>query len=232
MMVGAGIFNIPQNMAAGAGLGAVVVSWVITAVGMLLLVGTFKSLADTSHSTACIYEYARKGFGSYVGFNVAWGYWLCTAFANVAYAVMLNDTFGAFFPSLLRHGWSTVAFGGALIWVMYFIVARGLRTAKRMNNFLTVLKIVSILLIIVLMALMWHSGIFCSDVWGRMGDIGSIGTQIKSTMLVTLWCFIGIEGAVMMSGRARNKKMWAKPVSPVSLPHGCFTCWYRCCASE
>lgn len=101
-----------------------------------------------------------------------------------------------------------------------------------MNNFLTVLKIVSILLIIVLMALMWHSGIFCSDVWGRMGDIGSIGTQIKSTMLVTLWCFIGIEGAVMMSGRARNKKMWAKPVSPVSLPHGCFTCWYRCCASE
>lgn len=206
MMVGAGIFNIPQNMAAGAGLGAVVVSWVITAAGMLLPVGTFKSLADTSHSTACIYEYARKGFGSYVGFNVAWGYWLCTAFANVAYAVMLNDTFGAFFPSLLRHGWSTVAFGGALIWVMYFIVARGLRTAKRMNNFLTVLKIVSILLIIVLMALMWHSGIFYSDVWGRMGDIGSIGTQIKSTMLVTLWCFIGIEGAVMMSGRARNKK--------------------------
>lgn len=206
MMVGAGIFNIPQNMAAGAGLGAVMISWVITAAGMLLLVGTFKSLADASYATAGIYEYARKGFGSYVGFNVAWGYWLCTAFANVAYAVMLNDTFGAFFPPLLRHGWTTVVFGGALIWIMYFIVACGLRIAKRMNNFLTVLKIVAILLIIGLMAIMWRSGVFCNDVWAQLCGIGSVGTQIKSTMLVTLWCFIGIEGAVMMSGRARNKK--------------------------
>lgn len=101
MMVGAGIFNIPQNMASGAGLGAVVVSWVITAVGMLLLVGTFKCLAGGSGS-AVIYEYSRRGFGNYVGFNMAWGYWLCTAFANVAYAVMLNDTFGAFFPGCLN----------------------------------------------------------------------------------------------------------------------------------
>ena len=36
MMVGSGIFNIPQNMAAGAGLGAVMIGWAITATGMLL----------------------------------------------------------------------------------------------------------------------------------------------------------------------------------------------------
>lgn len=205
MMVGAGIFNIPQNMASGAGLGAVVVSWVITAVGMLLLVGTFKCLAGGSGS-AVIYEYSRRGFGNYVGFNMAWGYWLCTAFANVAYAVMLNDTFGAFFPGLLEHGWGTMVFGGVLIWVMFLIVASGLRTAKRMNNFLTMLKVVAILLIVVLMWVMWRSDVFAADVWGRMCDVGGVGAQIKSTMLVTLWCFIGIEGAVMMSGRARRSK--------------------------
>lgn len=205
MMVGAGIFNIPQNMAQGAGVGAVVVSWLVTAVGMLLLVLTFRGLSRGCGSTVCVYEYARRGFGSYVGFNVAWGYWLCTAFANVAYAVMLNDAFGAFFPGLLTHGWSTVLFGGVLIWVMYMVVARGLRTAKRMNNFLTVLKVVSILLIIVLLGVMWRSGVFMEDVWGCIGDVGGIGAQVKSTMMVTLWCFIGIEGAVMMSGRARRR---------------------------
>ena len=32
-------------------------------------------------------------------------------------------------------------------------------------------------------------------------------SQVKSTMLVTVWVFIGIEGAVVFSGRAKNKKM-------------------------
>ena len=31
-------------------------------------------------------------------------------------------------------------------------------------------------------------------------------SQVKSTMLVTVWVFIGIEGAVVFSGRAKNKK--------------------------
>ena len=75
MMVGAGIYNIPQNMAAGASAGAVLVSWLITAVGMLLLVATFKTLADRRPDLkAGIYQYARAGWGDYAGFNVAWGY--------------------------------------------------------------------------------------------------------------------------------------------------------------
>ncbi|MDE6166046.1 MAG: amino acid permease, partial [Muribaculaceae bacterium] len=126
MMVGAGIFNIPQNMAAGAGPGAVMVAWGITAAGMLLLVATFKSLADSHPSLdAGIYQYAAEGYGSFSGFLTAWGYWLCTCFANVAYAVMLNDTVGAFFPRLLDHGWPTVAFGSVLIWGICLVVMAG-----------------------------------------------------------------------------------------------------------
>ncbi|PVF10847.1 arginine:ornithine antiporter, partial [Yersinia pestis] len=30
--------------------------------------------------------------------------------------------------------------------------------------------------------------------------------QVKDTMLITLWVFIGVEGAVVVSARARNKK--------------------------
>lgn len=29
--------------------------------------------------------------------------------------------------------------------------------------------------------------------------------QVKSTMLVTLWVFIGVEGAVVLSSRAKNR---------------------------
>lgn len=202
MMVGAGIFNIPQNMAASAGAGAVLLSWGITAAGMLLLVYTFKSLADRRPDlNAGIYQYAADGFGAYAGFNMAWGYWLCTAFANVAYAVMLNDTVGAFFPSLLTHGWETVIFGTVLIWIYYFIVASGMKTAKLLTILLSVVKVASISLIILLLALNFKFETFRLF---DLTDTDGLVSQVRGTMLVTLWCFIGIEGASIMAGRAKR----------------------------
>lgn len=206
MVVGAGIFNLPQNMAAGAALGPVIISWAITALGMLLLVGTFKTLADRRPDLdAGIYQYAQAGWGNYAGFNMAWGYWLCTCFANIAYAVMLNDALGAFFPDMLGNGKSQVIFGSCLIWLMFFVVANGMRTAKNVNNFLAFLKMAVIVSIIILMCLNIKMGMFSIDFWGAP-SVGDISSQVKSTMLVTLWCFIGIEGAVMMSARARDKR--------------------------
>lgn len=205
MVVGSGIYNIPQNMAAGAGLGAVSLSWIITAVGMLLLVATFKTLADRRPDlSAGIYQYAQAGYGNYMGFNMAWGYWLCTCFANIAYAVMLCESFGAFFPVMLGNGVATVLFGSSLIWMMFFIVSKGMRTAKYINAVLSVMKVAVIIVIIGLIAINVDLGMLTSDFWGRAVDTGGLTGQIKSTMLVTLWCFIGIEGAVMMSAHARR----------------------------
>lgn len=206
MMVGSGIFNIPQNMAVGAGLGPVLIGCGITAVGMLLLVNTFRILSNRHPElNEGIYLYAEKGFNRFVGFNVAWGYWLCACFANIAFAVMLNDTFGAFFPQLLSHGLPTILFCSALIWVTYFIIRCGMRTSALISYWSAVLKFAVIVLIIVMLALNIKYGTLTADIWCLSGGIGSITTQVKSTMLVTLWCFIGIEGAVVMSGRARRQ---------------------------
>lgn len=204
MMVGSGIFNIPQNLAAGAGLGAVMIGWGITATGMLMLVNAFKILSDRHPElNEGIYLYAEKGFNRFIGFNVAWGYWLSACFANVAYSIMLNDTFGAFFPSLLGHGLPTVVFCSSLIWVMYLLISSGLRTSSIIATFLAVLKVCVILLIIILLALNIRYKTLTADIWCIGDGVGGVLSQVKSTMLVTLWCFIGVEGAVVMSGRAK-----------------------------
>lgn len=206
MMVGSGIFNIPQNMAAGAGLGAVLIGWGITATGMLMLVSTFKMLSDRHPElNEGIYLYAEKGFGRPMSFFVAWGYWLCACFANVAYAVMLNDTFGAFFPALLHHGMPTIIFCSSLIWVMYFLICSGIRTSSIIATGAAVMKLSVIALIIIMLALNIKYETLTADIWCLDTGIGGISAQVKSTMLVTLWCFIGIEGAVVMSGRARRQ---------------------------
>lgn len=205
LMVGVGIYNLPQNMAAVASPVSVFLAWIITAAGILPLVLAFKWLSDKyPQYNAGVYQYAQAGFGNYVGFNIAWGYWLCTAFSNVAYGVMLNDSFGAFFPSLLNHGRETVVFGSVLIWVMYFIVARGIKTAKIVNTLLAIVKVVMLVFIIGTFIIMFKADVFRESLFDNAISIGSICTQIKSTMMVTLFCFFGVEGAVMMSARARK----------------------------
>ena len=205
LMVGVGIYNLPQNMASVAAPGAVFISWMIAAAGILPLVLSFKWLSQHyPRYNAGIYQYAQAGFGNYAGFNIAWGYWLCTAFSNVAYGVMLNDSCGAFFPRLLDHGWETVLFGSALIWVMYFIVSEGIKTAKFINMLLAVVKIVMLVFIITVFILFFRLRLFEADIWGAHSGAGSIVTQVKSTMMITLFCFFGVEGAVMMSARAKR----------------------------
>lgn len=205
LMVGVGIYNLPQNMASVASPGAVFIAWLVTAAGILPLVISFKWLSDHyPQYNAGLYQYAQAGFGNYAGFNIAWGYWLCTAFSNVTYGVMLSDSCGAFFPVLLKHGWQMVAFGSVLIWVMFYIVARGVKTAKFVNTLLAGIKVVMLIFIIIVLVLFFKTGLITSDIWGKGAELGDLGHQVKSTMMVTLFCFFGVEGAVMMSARAKR----------------------------
>ncbi len=205
LMVGVGIYNLPQNMASVASPGAVFISWMVTAIGILPLVLAFRWLSlHYPQYNAGIYQYAQAGFGNYAGFNIAWGYWLCTAFSNVAYGVMLNDSFGAFFPGLLNHGWKTILFGSSLIWIMYFIVSEGIKTAKIINTLLAGVKIVMLIFIITVFILFFNMRLFEADIWGNFSDLGSVTSQVKNTMMITLFCFFGVEGAVMMSARAKH----------------------------
>lgn len=205
LMVGVGIYNLPQNLAAVANPTSVLWAWIITASGILPLVMAFKWLSDKyPQYNAGLYQYAQAGFGNYMGFNIAWGYWLCTAFSNVTYAVMLNDAVGAFFPALLDHGCETVVFGSVLIWVMYYIVTRGIKTAKIVNTLLAVIKILMLAFIIVTLVILFNNDIVQAGITGHWDMTTPVASQIKSTMMVTLFCFFGVEGAVMMSARAKK----------------------------
>ncbi len=213
-MIGGGIFSLPQNMAADAAAGAVVIAWIITGFGIFFIANTFRILsAARPDLTAGIYMYSRDGFGNYAGFTIAWGYWLCQIFGNVGYAVITMDSLNYFFPGVFAGGnnlWSIVG-GSLLIWVFNFTVLRGVKQASSVNAIATICKILPLVIFIVVMAAVFNVDKFCTDFWGHSPEknatmLGSIPEQIKSTMLVTLWAFIGIEGAVVLSGRAKSPK--------------------------
>ena len=60
LMVGVGVYNLPQNMAAVASPLSVFLAWLITAAGILPLVISFKWLSDKyPQYNAGIYQYAQ-----------------------------------------------------------------------------------------------------------------------------------------------------------------------------
>ena len=208
-MLGGGVFNLPSNMAEGAALGAVLISWLITGIGMFFLTQTFKILSDARPELSSgIYAYAAEGFGKYVGFNSAWGYWLSAAIGNVSFAVLLMQALGYFFPVFISgNNWQSILGGSVLIWGMNIFVRRGVSGATVLNIISTIAKLVPLFIFVVVLLFVTNWDKLSFDIWGQIdGNLGSLPTQIKSTMLVTLWAFIGIEGAVVISGRAKNSK--------------------------
>lgn len=214
-MVGGGVFNLPQNMAQSASLVAVVIAWVVSGLGVFFLARTFQVLADVKPElTAGIYMYSSKGFGKYAGFQIAWGYWLSSAFGNVGFGVLLMDTLNYFFPPFFKGGntWEAVLGASVVFWIMNWLVLRGLKGASVLNVIGTIAKFVPIALFIAVVAISMKAGMWSGAFWGNVGanvadakPLGGLLDQVRGTMLVTLWVFIGIEGAVVMSDKSDAK---------------------------
>ena len=205
-MIGAGVFSLPQNFAAGAGPFAVLLGWVITGIGMLGLAYIFQSLAVRRPDLdAGPYAYARAGFGPFVGFNSAWGYWLSAWLGNVSYAVVLFGALGYFFPAFGEGNTLPALIGASVVlWAVHALTLSGVRQAAMVNAIATVAKVAPVILFVVLVALAFRIDTFRLD-WTAPA-LGDVFTQVKSTMLITLWAFIGIEGASVVSARARARR--------------------------
>ena len=99
-ILGSGIFGLPQNMAAGAGAGAILIGWAISGVGMLMLARVYQlPFLRKPELDNGVYAYARALSGEYVGFNSAWGYWVSAWIGNVGYLVAAFGALGYFYPA-------------------------------------------------------------------------------------------------------------------------------------
>ena len=207
-MIGGGIFSLPQNMAASADVGAVLIGWVITAIGMLTLAFVFQTLANRKPDLdGGVYAYAKAGFGDYMGFSSAWGYWISAWLGNVGYFVLLFSTLGYFFPIFGEGNTPAAVIGAsALLWAVHFLVLRGIKEAAFINLVTTVAKVVPLVLFVLIALFAFKLDIFTADIWGvKNPELGSVMNQVRNMMLVTVWVFIGIEGASIFSSRAEKR---------------------------
>ena len=208
-MIGGGIFGLPQQMAGAAAPGPLIIGWLITGAGMLMLAFVYQRLAiNRPDIDAGVYGYARAGFGNLVGFSSAWGYWLSAWIGNVGYLVLLMASLGVFLPGF-GNGNTALAIGIAsvVMWMYHVLILRGIREAAIINAIVTVGKVLPLVVFVLIGLFAFKFDIFTHDFWGA--DVGTgpgaVIAQVKNMMLVTVWVFIGVEGASVFSERARTR---------------------------
>ena len=216
-MIGSGIFNSPKDLINVANPMGTLITWIIGGAGALMLALVFIYLsAKKPELKSGIYAYARDGFGDYMGFNSAWGYWSLGWLGNISYLVLffktLNDLLGEHALSPL----TCFILGSAILWLYYFILLSGVREGAILNFIVTVAKLVPIALVILLGFSLVDNEIFNVPDWQtRLASTGKTTTpllQVKDAMAIVLWCFVGIEAAAVLSGRAKSQQIVRKAI--------------------
>ncbi|MFG2648610.1 basic amino acid/polyamine antiporter [Streptomyces sp. NPDC048436] len=206
-MVGAGVFSLPRRFAEETGVAGALIAWAIAGTGMLMLAFVFQALAVRRPDLdAGVYAYAKAGFGEYLGFFSAFGYWASACVGNVTYWVLIMSTVGAIWPSL-GDGDTLLAvvLSSAGLWAFFLLIRRGVKEAAAINRIVTVAKIVPIVVFVILALFFFKASVFAEN-FGGADYAGSLFNQVRGTMLATVFVFLGVEGASVYSRHAKRRE--------------------------
>ncbi|MCA0901884.1 basic amino acid/polyamine antiporter [Microbulbifer agarilyticus] len=207
-MVGAGIFSLPATFANATGPFGALIAWGIAGTGMLMLAFVFQTLAIRKPELdAGIFTYAKDGFGDYIGFMAAFGFWAGSCLGNTTYFVLIKSTLGAAIPAFGEGNTiPAVAISSIILWSIHFMILRGVKQAAAINKIVTVAKIIPIILFIIIVAAAFKKDLFIDNFWGGGSyNMNDVLAQVRQTMLVTVFVFIGVEGASVFSRYAKNR---------------------------
>lgn len=218
--IGSGVFAITGQLAGVASPGAVLIAWLIVGVGFLALAFSLNNLTEKRSDLHGIFSYADAGWGPLAGFISGWGYWLSAWLGNVAFATMMMSTIGYFYPAFLPGNTiPCIIIASIVMWALAYLVIRGVESAAFLNAIVMVCKVAAIAVTLIFGIFLFNAGIFTADFWGNVYDnavaagqygpdaapLGGVGTQIFNCMIIMMWCFVGIEGASVVSSRAARK---------------------------
>ncbi|MFF2779827.1 basic amino acid/polyamine antiporter [Streptomyces sp. NPDC058052] len=206
-MVGAGVFSLPRRFAQETGVAGALIAWAVAGTGMLMLAFVFQTLAVRRPDLdAGVYAYAKAGFGEYLGFFSAFGYWASACVGNVTYWVLIMSTIGAIAPSLGDGDTAlAIVLSSVGLWCFFLLIRRGVKEAAAINRIVTVAKVVPILVFVLLAVFCFEPSVFAEN-FGGADYAGSLFDQVRGTMLATVFVFLGVEGASVYSRHARRRE--------------------------
>jgi APA family basic amino acid/polyamine antiporter len=198
-MIGAGIFLLPASLASYGSIS--ILGWLFTSAGALILAKIFSNFSKIIvNKSGGPYTYSKAGFGDFIGFLVAWGYWISCWVSNAGIALAIIGALSYFFPELNTNPILKVSLGLGMIWFFTWVNSKGIKESGRIQVITTVLKLLPLALIILLGAFFFSLDNF--------PDFNLTGESDFATFPVvaalTLYAFLGIESATIPAENVEN----------------------------
>ena len=189
-MIGAGIFILPASLSKYGGIS--LLGWVFTASGALILAKIFSNFSKIIvNKSGGPYIYSKQGFGDFIGFLVAWGYWISTWISNAAIAIAIIGGLSFFFPILQTNSVLAVSIGLSMIWFFTWINSKGIKATGKIQVITTVLKLLPLVFVII-----FGIFFFSFDNFPEFNMTGKSNfTSFSLVAALTLYAFLGLESA-------------------------------------
>lgn len=204
-MIGSGIYILPTTLAAYGSIS--LFSWLLTSLGALCLAFVFARLNHRFPSSGGPYVYVREAFGSFMGFVIAYTYWIGLWVTNAAIVVSAVNYLGLLFPSLNDQAVSydpllSLGVKIGFVWLFTVINLWGIRVAGLFELGLTVVKMAPLVLIsIVAIFKMKFHHFFPINVSGESHPMA-----ILNAAAICLWAFMGLETATIPAEEASSTR--------------------------
>ena len=92
------------------------------------------------------------------------------------------------------------------VWAFHFLILRGVKEATFINTIVTVAKIVPLIVAVLIFIFFFNYSQFSENFFGGVGmPEKTLIAQVRDTMLITVFVFIGIEGASVYSRFAKKR---------------------------
>lgn len=195
LIIGAGIFGLPGAVTKAIG-GYSLIAFVVCALIVAIIVLCFAEVSSRFTATGGMYLYAREAFGSAVGFQVGWLYWIVRVTTFAANCNLLLNYLGFFIPSA-NEGWLRTLLISLVVLILTTVNFLGVRESAILTNIFTVGKIVPLIVFAAV-------GLFFIQPENFSFSPTPEAASFSSAVLLLIYAYVGFEAAAIPAGETRD----------------------------
>lgn len=199
-VIGSGIFLLPQNIYRDLGPASIAVM-LGTAILTIMLAVCFAEVAGYFGKNGGAFQYSKRAFGDFIGFNVGILGWMVTMFAWAAMAAGFAKMFIITFPAF--EGMNIPLSIGLVILLSLMNIA-GLRTSKVFTITATIAKLIPIILFSLCALIFIPKGLSNFSPFVQLSEGQTLLGAISGTAIYIFYGFIGFETLSIVAGEMRN----------------------------
>ena len=193
--IGAGIFNIPQNIASELYAGYSIIIWVFTAFAIYFILLVYIRLSKLKPQES-IYDHARELSGPFLGYLVGFGYYTSSLLTICCYGVTIAEGMNYFFPDVFNdeHKYYSIILTTVILWIYFILYYNGLDKVLFLNSIATFCKIFVILFYIMAVLIELNMHKIKKFFWGKKNENAKITiNHLKNAFIICIFCYLGIE---------------------------------------